>query len=177
MNTNSNNIEESGLRFFGRVTASVSHEIKNVLAIINENAGLLEDLVLMTERGQPLDPVRVKALSGKVKTLVRRGDEIIKSMNRFAHSVDEPAETVDLRDVVGLMARIAQRIADMRRVNLTPEHSAQPVKFLTKPFLLQNIIWLYLIQCMDYCGIGHHQMKAWLVVESPAENETEAEHG
>jgi len=22
----------------------------------------------------------------------------------------------------------------------------------------------YLIQCMDYCGIGHHQMKAWLVV-------------
>lgn len=23
----------------------------------------------------------------------------------------------------------------------------------------------YLIQCIDYCGIGHHQMKAWLVVQ------------
>jgi heme/copper-type cytochrome/quinol oxidase subunit 2 len=23
----------------------------------------------------------------------------------------------------------------------------------------------YLIQCIDYCGVGHHQMKAWLVVE------------
>ncbi len=33
----------------------------------------------------------------------------------------------------------------------------------------------YLIQCMDYCGIGHHQMKAWLVVEGEAENE--GEHG
>lgn len=31
----------------------------------------------------------------------------------------------------------------------------------------------YLIQCMDYCGIGHHQMKAWLVVEGHSENETE----
>ena len=31
----------------------------------------------------------------------------------------------------------------------------------------------YLIQCMDYCGIGHHQMKAWLVVEGQSENETE----
>ncbi len=33
----------------------------------------------------------------------------------------------------------------------------------------------YLIQCMDYCGIGHHQMKAWLVVEG--EEKDEGEHG
>lgn len=26
----------------------------------------------------------------------------------------------------------------------------------------------YLIQCVDYCGIGHHQMKAWLVVKGDA---------
>lgn len=26
----------------------------------------------------------------------------------------------------------------------------------------------YLIQCVDYCGIGHYQMKAWLVVEEHA---------
>jgi len=26
----------------------------------------------------------------------------------------------------------------------------------------------YLIQCLNYCGIGHAQMKAWLVVEDPA---------
>ncbi len=35
----------------------------------------------------------------------------------------------------------------------------------------------YLIQCMDYCGIGHHQMKAWLVVEGERENEKEGDHG
>ena len=39
--------EEAGLRFFGMMTASVSHEIKNVLAIINENAGLMSDLTQM----------------------------------------------------------------------------------------------------------------------------------
>ena len=26
----------------------------------------------------------------------------------------------------------------------------------------------YLIQCVNYCGIGHHQMKAWLVVKDEA---------
>ena len=35
----------------------------------------------------------------------------------------------------------------------------------------------YLIQCMDYCGIGHHQMKAWLVVEGEPDDEEKTEHG
>jgi len=35
----------------------------------------------------------------------------------------------------------------------------------------------YLIQCLDYCGIGHHQMKAWLVVEGPSESKEEGERG
>jgi hypothetical protein len=37
---------ETGLQFFGKMSASISHEIKNVMAIINENAGLLEDLTV-----------------------------------------------------------------------------------------------------------------------------------
>jgi len=28
----------------------------------------------------------------------------------------------------------------------------------------------YLIQCVNYCGIGHAQMKAWLVVGDGGEN-------
>lgn len=36
----------------------------------------------------------------------------------------------------------------------------------------------YLIQCVNYCGIGHHQMKAWLVVgDEGAEPEKQKEHG
>lgn len=29
----------------------------------------------------------------------------------------------------------------------------------------------YLIQCLNYCGLGHSQMKAWLVVADPASEE------
>lgn len=29
----------------------------------------------------------------------------------------------------------------------------------------------YLIQCVNYCGVGHAQMKAWLVVEGPEDEE------
>lgn len=30
----------------------------------------------------------------------------------------------------------------------------------------------YLIQCVNYCGLGHHQMKAWLVVEGEGDEDS-----
>jgi cytochrome c oxidase subunit 2 len=36
----------------------------------------------------------------------------------------------------------------------------------------------YLIQCVNYCGVGHYQMKAWLVVKGDGdEKEEEKGHG
>ena len=34
----------------------------------------------------------------------------------------------------------------------------------------------YLIQCVNYCGVGHAQMKAWLVVDAGEEEETDGEN-
>ena len=47
--------ENESLRFFGKMNASISHELRNALAVINENAGLIKDLMIMTEKGHPLD--------------------------------------------------------------------------------------------------------------------------
>jgi C4-dicarboxylate-specific signal transduction histidine kinase len=49
-------IGDAGLQFFGRMSASISHELKNALAIIKENAGLLADYVAMMGKGTPIDP-------------------------------------------------------------------------------------------------------------------------
>ncbi|MCJ7596564.1 MAG: sensor histidine kinase, partial [Desulfobacterales bacterium] len=78
-------IGEAGLQFFGKISASISHEIKNVMAIITESAGLMEDLTVLAEKGMPIDPQRLKTHAGKIMTQIRRADEIIKNMNRFSH--------------------------------------------------------------------------------------------
>ena len=67
-------ITETGLQFFGSISASISHELKNVLAIVNENAGLLEDFTLMADRGKPIDPARLKIMAAAVKRQVGRAD-------------------------------------------------------------------------------------------------------
>lgn len=145
---------ETGLQFFGKMSASISHEIKNVMAIINENAGLLEDLTVMAEKGMPIDPERLKTQAGRIMKQIRRGDDIVKGMNRFAHSVDDPLRQADLNDTLGLMATLSGRFASMRGVTLELEPPSSQVPIITNPFFLQNLIWLCLDFAMGSTGTG-----------------------
>ena len=147
-------ISVTGLQFFGMMSASISHEIKNVMAIINENAGLLEDLTVMAEKGMPIDPQRLRTQASRIMKQIRRGDDIIKSMNRFAHSVDEPWRQVELNDTLGLMCTLSGRFASMRGVTLELDPPSTQVPIITNPFLLQNFIWLCLDFAMGSTGTG-----------------------
>lgn len=110
--------QRESLRFFGKISASVSHEIKNVFAVINEAAGLLEDLTLMADKGMPIEPERLKRVAKSVQGQVQRGDGIVKNFNAFAHSTDEDAREVDLREPLGLIVALSTRMADMKQMGL-----------------------------------------------------------
>jgi signal transduction histidine kinase len=147
-------LREEGLRFFGKMTASISHEIKNVLAIINENAGLLDDLTLLAEKGVPLDPARLKSQAAKIMKQIQRADGIVRLMNRFAHSVDETAKSVDVYDMSEFAVALSARFASMRGVSIETLRPHKPVMVCTNPFFLENILWLCLDLAMDKAGKG-----------------------
>lgn len=145
-------VTETGLQFFGEMTASISHEIKNVLAIINENAGLLEDLALLADRGAAIEPQRLKNMSRVVMKQVSRADAIMKNMNRLAHSVDESIKTIDLNDILELVVALSHRFAAMRDVSVDPKLGESPMMVRTAPFVLMNLLWLCLDFAMDAAG-------------------------
>jgi signal transduction histidine kinase len=144
----------SGIQFFGKMSASISHDLKNVLAVINENAGLLEDFCLMAEKGKPLDPARLKRLAEEVKNQIRRGDRIITSMNTFAHSADGESVTIDLRELLGLLVELSLRYASMRGVRLEIDRPSDAVTITTSPFILLNLLWFCLDFAMTAAGPG-----------------------
>jgi len=143
-----------GVQFFGRMSASISHEIKNVLAIINENAGLLEDFALMAEKGMPLDPQRLGKVAEGLMKQVQRADAIVRNMNKFAHSVDDFEKSVDLNELLSVAVKLALRFADMRRVTLDLRAGSSPVAMVTSPFLLENLLWCCLDFAMEQAGSG-----------------------
>lgn len=128
------------LQYFGKVSASVSHELKNVLAILNENAGLLQDFAAMTAQGQALDPERIQRLAGTMLEQINRGDEIIKRMNRFAHSADNNRATVDVNELVTMVVELFGRTATNRGVKVEVKATATTVNINTDPFALETLL-------------------------------------
>jgi len=145
---------KTGLQFFGKMTASISHEIKNVMAIINESAGLLEDYSLMAEKGMPIDPERLKVVSDRIAAQIRRADGIATNMNSLAHSVDEFRKSVDIRETLALAVGLTGRFADMRSVILDFQPPSDFPAVITSPFHLLNLIWRVLDFAMDTSGAG-----------------------
>jgi len=154
MNDQYDTMGEAGLRFFGKVSASIAHELKNVLAILNENAGLLEDLSFAAERGAAINPERLNKACQQFTKQIQRADGIIKNMSHFAHSVDEFEAEVDLYQVTELVANLAGRLAAMRKLTLQTKQPSSPVIFSGNPFLLQNLIWICLELAMGTTGAG-----------------------
>ncbi len=146
MQTKIENCAENGIQFFGKITASMTHEIKNVLTIINENAGLLEDFALMADRGTAIEPQRLKTMAQAIMKQVRRADTIMKNMNHLAHSVDDTFATVDLNDLLELLVALSQRFASTRGVAVQLKRIEDPLELRTAPFFLLNLLW----SCLDF---------------------------
>ena len=147
-------IGECGLHCFGSISASISHELKNALAIINENAGLLEDLSFMAEKGLPLDPARLKSLAANIGKQIQRADGIIRNMNHFAHSADETVKCIDMGETLALIVALSSRLAVMKSVTLNFKPPPQPICVKTRLFYLENLIWLCLKEIFEKADVG-----------------------
>ena len=162
-------IGQSGLQFFGRMSASISHELKNALAIIKENAGLLSDYLRMMDKGMPVEPVRFGKIADRIEAQTLRADAIIKNLNQFAHSVDIPLKSVDLNDILDLLVALHRRPAAMRQVELDSRPVESAAMITTNPFLLLNLLGLVLAHALHAVPAGGTMTLAVDLSQSEAE--------
>jgi signal transduction histidine kinase len=139
------------LAFFGRINASISHELKNIFAIISEAAGLLNDLVELSEKGKKIDTGMFKTCSRDIEEEIQRGFATVKEMNAFSHSVDRSLASVSLVNLVNLMINIAGYLSYACKVRITAPDPAD-LEILTCPFRLQHIIYQALVFAFKRTG-------------------------
>ena len=141
MEKDENALAQGGMKFFGRMSASATHEIKNILAIINESAGLLEDLSVMAGKGHPLSFERTMDISQRVTRQVRRADLVVKKLNQLSHSVDHSMGLLDLEKTVCFVLDLGSRLVESQGacVKVTPPVS--PIQVSSNLLYLENMIW------------------------------------
>lgn len=143
---------EAGLQFYSKVSASISHEIKNSLAVLNESAGYLEDVTLMAKKGMDVSMERLESLAGTMLKQVQRANGIVNNMNRLAHSLDDPASQTDLNALLELMISLSERTTVTRGFKVSAVFSDTTITITTHPFFLKNLIWLILDLAMTITG-------------------------
>jgi two-component system, NtrC family, sensor kinase len=100
----------SKMASIGRMAANIAHEINNPLAIINEKAGLIQDLFTIKKHyaGDP----KLAGLVESILTSVKRAGNITKRLLTFARNLEGTIETVKLeqviRDVLSFLEKEAQ---------------------------------------------------------------------
>jgi signal transduction histidine kinase len=100
--------------FLATMTASATHELRNILAIIKESAGLIEDMIRVFAQNGMLDNEKVFRAVSRIEAQVRRGADLLTNLNRLSHALDSDLATVDLNTEVEQVAFLSQRFARNR---------------------------------------------------------------
>ena len=156
-------LREKGLAFFGSITASFSHEINNIMAIIAELSGLMEDLLRVADLGHPPQLERFRRISERIGTQVKRGEEMIKRLNRFAHTMDEPVKTIDMTHLLVDLIALSERPRTRRRARLETRFPEETILLVSNPFLLQQAVF----SCMELVlDASHDNQLLRLILEN-----------
>jgi len=162
---------EFGLTFFGAISASISHELNNVLSIINQTAGLLQDLLYSSRQGKPIPEEKLSLIAEKINTQSDRGVAIIKRFNTFAHNLDDPLKEFDLNAVILNFISVINRLANQKKIKLIPKLTVSPLNIVSNPFLIQLSLYYLLKKILlqntggGEVEISSHQNEAGITVQ------------
>ena len=143
-------------KFLGKVTASMTHEIQNVLAIIKETSGLMEDFIQMHKTGGLPDlEERLDKCLDTLKRQAYRGVSLTSGLNGFAHTPDNSECSVDVCETAKKLLFVTDRLFKQKGVDVTITESSKPCSITTDPVLFQMILFT----CIE-CLINNFQIHA-----------------
>jgi len=138
------------IAFFGRMTANLTHEMKNILAIIQESAGLMEDITAISPLSETRFQDKFNNALQSIKGQLQRGMELTTRFNRFAHTPDHSRADLDLADAVAQLRALAERFARLKYITLDIAGAgAAPVRVETNPVGVYMAIFFGVESCIS----------------------------
>jgi two-component system NtrC family sensor kinase len=104
------------LSSIGRLAAGVAHEINNPMAIINEKAGLMKDLIELQSEFKNRD--KFLALIDAIINSVGRCRSITQRLLGFARRIEPQLENLDINEVIRETVGFVERDARYRNLDL-----------------------------------------------------------
>lgn len=111
-------LREAQLSFIGKILATLSHELKNHLAIIKEYSGLVQDLA---EMGKAPNAGSADQCVNAVRCIHRQIDgtlALLTHFNRFSHRMDTGRSLYAVNEAVDELLALTHRLANQRKISV-----------------------------------------------------------
>ncbi|MEW6112623.1 MAG: hypothetical protein AB1664_10885 [Thermodesulfobacteriota bacterium] len=138
-------MEKREAAFMGRITANATHEMKNVLAIIKEYVGLIQDILARLDKDSIPSSEKMSRSLESIRDQVQRGVDLTEYLNRFAHSPDETIGTFELNLTVSQIVYLSRRLAKLKEISLEAAQQNQTITIVSDPLKAQMLIF----ECID----------------------------
>lgn len=139
---------EKTLAFFGKMTANLTHEFKNILAIIQESAGLMEDIMAISPLAQEKYQERFNNSMTTIKNQLHRGMQLATRFNRFAHAPDHVKAEMDLGETIDHFCTLTERFARLKYISLETGSPEKQISLTTNPVFLYMALFYGLDSCL-----------------------------
>ncbi|MBU1318787.1 MAG: hypothetical protein KKG33_14745 [candidate division Zixibacteria bacterium] len=137
------------LAFCGKITASVTHELNNVLGTIDQVNGLIEDLIEFGTTDPEALSDKLRLVSDKITKQIERGSRLIDRLNAFAHMSDHGIGACDVKVLVENVTVLAQRLTGLRKVGLQASLPDDDVTIVTSPFHFAQMYFVVICRILD----------------------------
>jgi C4-dicarboxylate-specific signal transduction histidine kinase len=141
--------EDRDAAFVAKITANATHELRNVLAIVKESAGLVTDVIHSLGGRALSNPDKVVRAIGRIDAQVNRGAAFLANLNRFAHSLDRAREEIDLNQEAQQTAFLCQRLARRGRHEIRVQSGDQALPVGVNSLWLQMALFAAVECCLD----------------------------
>lgn len=135
--------------FLATMTASATHEVRNVLAIIKESAGLVDDLVQVYSKRGTLDQEKLRRAVDRIDAQVRRGADLLSNLNRLCHTLDQDPASVELNREVEQVVFLSQRFARKKGHRVAAGGQEAEVMVTVHPLRLHMALFFAMEACME----------------------------
>jgi len=147
----------SKLASVGELAAGIAHEINNPLAIINEEAGLIKDL-MNPEFGEPIGQDQLYEHLDTIQESVFRCRDITHKLLRFVRKSDIELKTHDFHQIIdGVVDGLLIHEMEVSNIEISKEYSPNIPQILTDGNQLQQVILNIINNGVD--AIGDHPGK------------------
>ncbi len=145
-------LQDDKLTALGRMAAGIAHEINNPLAVINENAGWMKDLLEEEEFKGSANYAEYCAAMEKISTHVERARTIILNMLNYARKMEPHVESVDVNDVIRQTVSFVGTVARMNNIRFQMDLSADLPSIASERSKLQQVFLNIINNAIEACG-------------------------